>query len=69
MPALPTSAEKLLITDLLSRYQLEGTHGRPVTNLADDLTVYFGMSLIQILDVDESNQVLKCSVWYHYVRQ
>ncbi|PVD38330.1 hypothetical protein C0Q70_00942 [Pomacea canaliculata] len=66
MPALPSSAEKLLITDLLSRYQLEGTHGRPVTDLADNLTVYFGMSLIQILDVDESNQVLKCSVWYHY---
>ncbi|GFS16046.1 neuronal acetylcholine receptor subunit alpha-7 [Elysia marginata] len=40
--------------------------GRPVVNTMDNLTVYFGLSLIQILDVDESNQVLKSSMWYHY---
>ena len=44
-----------------------GKMGRPVVNTMDNLTVYFGLSLIQILDVDESNQVLKSSMWYHYV--
>ncbi|RUS81384.1 hypothetical protein EGW08_010856, partial [Elysia chlorotica] len=43
-----------------------GKMGRPVLNTMDNLTVYFGLSLIQILDVDESNQVLKSSMWYHY---
>nr|KAG5707552.1 hypothetical protein BaRGS_001100 [Batillaria attramentaria] len=62
----PSSAEKILITELLQRYEAQGKHGRPVTDTMDNLTVYFGLSLIQILDVDESNQVLKCNVWYHY---
>ncbi|KAL8577713.1 hypothetical protein ACOMHN_062327 [Nucella lapillus] len=60
------SAEKILITELLARYEEQGRHGRPVTDSMDNLTVYFGLSLIQILDVDESNQVLKSNVWYHY---
>ena len=61
------SAEKMLITELLSRYEEQGRHGRPVTDSMNNLTVYFGLTLIQILDVDESNQVLKCNVWFHYV--
>ncbi|KAK3785420.1 hypothetical protein RRG08_045174 [Elysia crispata] len=60
------STEKRLISHLLKRYETQGKMGRPVVNTMDNLTVYFGLSLIQILDVDESNQVLKSSMWYHY---
>ncbi|ESO84739.1 hypothetical protein LOTGIDRAFT_80104, partial [Lottia gigantea] len=57
------SAEKLLIKKLLERYSKQGRFGRPVVNTSDSLTVYFGLSLIQILDVDETNQVLKSNIW------
>ncbi|KAK6169109.1 hypothetical protein SNE40_020224 [Patella caerulea] len=60
------SAEKVLIKKLLERYERQGKVGRPVVNTSDSLTVYFGLSLIQILDVDETNQVLKSNIWYHY---
>ncbi|XP_041365006.1 neuronal acetylcholine receptor subunit alpha-7-like [Gigantopelta aegis] len=62
----PISSEKRLIKRLLDRYQTQGRIGRPVINTADNITVYFGLSLIQILDVDETNQVLKTNVWFHY---
>ncbi|XP_012934802.2 neuronal acetylcholine receptor subunit alpha-7-like [Aplysia californica] len=40
--------------------------GRPVVYSTDMLMVNFSLSLIQILDVDEKNQVLKTNVWFHY---
>ncbi|KAK3090352.1 hypothetical protein FSP39_011112, partial [Pinctada imbricata] len=57
------SKEKLLITKLLDRYARHGRIGRPVVNTSDSINVRFGLSLIQILKVDEKNQVLETNVW------
>ncbi|XP_046582869.1 neuronal acetylcholine receptor subunit beta-3-like [Haliotis rubra] len=65
-PKQAISTEKILIKKLLERYERQGRVGRPVIHTNDNLTVYFGLSLIQILDVDETNQVLKTNIWYHY---
>ncbi|ESO84741.1 hypothetical protein LOTGIDRAFT_131697, partial [Lottia gigantea] len=59
--------EKILIKKLLARYHSQGKTGRPIVNFKDSLTVNFSLSLIQVLDVDEQNQVLKTNIWYHYV--
>lgn len=61
------SKEKALIKCLLEKYKNYTTVGRPVTNTSDMITVEFGLSLIQIMDVDEKNQVLETNVWYTYV--
>ncbi|KAH3850841.1 hypothetical protein DPMN_093316 [Dreissena polymorpha] len=61
------SKEKALIKCLLERYMLYTTVGRPVTNTSDIISVDFGLSLIQIMNVDEKNQVLETNVWYTYV--
>ena len=61
------SQEKLLITLLLDRYATHGRIGRPVVNTSDSINVKFGMSLIQILKVDEKNQVLETNVWETFV--
>ncbi|KAG7221755.1 hypothetical protein INR49_029138 [Caranx melampygus] len=36
---------------------------RPVYNDSDALTVEFGLSLMQIIDVDEKNQILTTNIW------
>lgn len=41
--------------------------GRPVERHQEILAVKFGLSLIQILDLDERNQVLTTNVWVTYV--
>ncbi|XP_052689550.1 neuronal acetylcholine receptor subunit alpha-10-like isoform X1 [Crassostrea angulata] len=61
-----TSTEKVLIKKLLSEYQERGIMGRPVERHQEILTVKFGLSLIQILDLDERNQVLTTNVWVTY---
>ena len=61
------SKEKILIKHLLDKYHFYGRVGRPVTNTSDIITVEFGLSLIQIMNVDEKNQVLETNVWYTYV--
>lgn len=61
------SKEKALIKCLLEKYKNYTTVGRPVTKTSDMITVEFGLSLIQIMDVDEKNQVLETNVWYTYV--
>lgn len=61
------SKEKALIKCLLERYKNYTTVGRPVTNTSHMITVEFGLSLIQIMDVDEKNQVLETNVWFTYV--
>jgi len=61
------SDEKLLIKSLLDRYETMGIVGRPVYNSTQNIKVYYGLSLIQILDVDEKNQVLTTNVWSRYV--
>ncbi|KAL5018214.1 hypothetical protein ScPMuIL_003936 [Solemya velum] len=60
------SKEKLLIKALLCRYKRYGRVGRPVSNTTERITVEFGLSLIQILNVDEKNQVLETNVWFTY---
>ncbi|GFS09634.1 neuronal acetylcholine receptor subunit alpha-7 [Elysia marginata] len=60
------SVEKELIRDLLTQYEYEGKLGRPVIQATDMVMVNFSLSLIQILDVDEKNQILKTNIWYHY---
>ncbi|KAH9502545.1 Neuronal acetylcholine receptor subunit alpha-4 [Bulinus truncatus] len=61
-----TSKEKILVKRLIDRYARMGKEGRPVVNTSDVVRVEFGMSLIQILDVDVKDQVLKTNVWYEY---
>ncbi|XP_061175302.1 neuronal acetylcholine receptor subunit alpha-10-like isoform X1 [Saccostrea echinata] len=60
------STEKLLIKKLLTEYKERGIMGRPVERHHEILTVKFGLSLIQILDLDERNQVLTTNVWVTY---
>uniref|UniRef100_A0A3P9LKQ0 Neuronal acetylcholine receptor subunit alpha-7 n=1 Tax=Oryzias latipes TaxID=8090 RepID=A0A3P9LKQ0_ORYLA len=52
--------QRRLYSDLMSTYNpLE----RPVYNDSQSLTVHFGLSLLQIMDVDEKNQVLTTNIW------
>ncbi|XP_069480855.1 neuronal acetylcholine receptor subunit alpha-7 [Ambystoma mexicanum] len=52
--------QRRLYKELLKNYNpLE----RPVANDSHPLTVTFGLSLMQIMDVDEKNQVLTTNVW------
>jgi nicotinic acetylcholine receptor len=52
--------ERRLINDLLDRYQ---TLERPVFNESEPLNLKFGLTLQQIIDVDEKNQLLTTNVW------
>jgi len=61
------SDEKRLIKHLLRNYQKVGVVGRPVFNQSDTIKVNYGLSLIQILEMDEKNQVLTTNVWSRYV--
>ncbi|XP_006824192.1 neuronal acetylcholine receptor subunit beta-4-like [Saccoglossus kowalevskii] len=36
---------------------------RPVTNVTDILNVIFGLSISQLIDIDERNQIMTTSVW------
>lgn len=36
---------------------------RPVTNLTANVTVNFGLAMIQLINVDEKNQIMKSNVW------
>ncbi|ESO93338.1 hypothetical protein LOTGIDRAFT_178557 [Lottia gigantea] len=60
------SSEKMLIRTLLEEYAERGKMGRPVAQQDDTLVVSYGLSLIQILDLDEKNQVLSTNVWATY---
>jgi len=62
------SDEKRLIKKLLEDYDRVGIVGRPVHNTSETIKVGYGLSLIQILDLDEKNQVLTTNVWSRYVR-
>lgn len=56
--------EKRLLHDLLDTYnQLE----RPVVNESDPLQLSFGLTLMQIIDVDEKNQMLVTNIWLKLV--
>ncbi|CAH8679477.1 unnamed protein product [Schistosoma rodhaini] len=60
------SDEKRLIKRLLNKYQAAGITGRPVKHTSEKVLVEMSLSLIQILDLDEKNQVLTTSVWLNY---
>ena len=61
------SDEKRLIKHLLDQYETVGRVGRPVFNTSQTIKVYYGLALIQLLDLDEKNQVLTTNVWSRYV--
>ncbi|XP_063703036.1 neuronal acetylcholine receptor subunit alpha-7-like isoform X2 [Culicoides brevitarsis] len=52
--------EKRLLHDLLDSYN---TLERPVVNESDPLQLSFGLTLMQIIDVDEKNQLLITNIW------
>lgn len=51
----------------MERYKKVGNIARPVENAMRTVKVEFGLALIQILDFDETNQVLTTNVWKRYV--
>ncbi|XP_052816938.1 neuronal acetylcholine receptor subunit beta-3-like isoform X2 [Mya arenaria] len=64
---IQTCHEKRLIRTLLDEYEARGRMGRPIDLENSTLDVYFGLTLIQILDLDERNQVLSTNVWAGYL--
>ncbi|KAK9300056.1 hypothetical protein QLX08_007106 [Tetragonisca angustula] len=54
------SHEKRLLNDLLDTYNVLE---RPVGNESDPLVLSFGLTLMQIIDVDEKNQLLITNLW------
>ncbi|XP_044741671.1 neuronal acetylcholine receptor subunit alpha-7 [Chrysoperla carnea] len=52
--------EKRLLHDLLDHYNVLE---RPVVNESDPLQLSFGLTLMQIIDVDEKNQLLITNIW------
>ncbi|KAM9366746.1 neuronal acetylcholine receptor subunit alpha-7-like [Symphorus nematophorus] len=52
--------QRRLYKDLMTNYNpLE----RPVSNDSENVTVHFSLTLMQIMDVDEKNQVLTTNMW------
>jgi len=56
--------ERRLLNDLLEHYN---TLERPVYNESEPLQLLFGLTLQQIIDVDEKNQLLTTNVWLNLV--
>lgn len=61
------SKEKSLIKDLLERYVKVGKIGRPVRNNSEKVNVEFGLSLLQLTDLDEAEQMFTVNVFSKYV--
>lgn len=57
--------ERRLYEDLLKSYD---PLARPVKNSSEPVLVSLGISLQQILDVDEKNQIIQTNIWLTYVR-
>ncbi|KAK2851069.1 hypothetical protein Q5P01_007345 [Channa striata] len=53
-------AEERLLHDLFEHYN---KHSRPVENTTDTVLVHFGLSIAQLIDVDEKNQMMTTNVW------
>jgi nicotinic acetylcholine receptor len=58
--------ERRLYEDLLKSYD---PLARPVKNSSEPVWVSLGISLQQILDVDEKNQIIQTNIWLTYVRK
>ncbi len=57
------SHEARLLTKLLEDYQI---YERPVLHESKPVELVFGISLQQIIDLDERNQLLKSLLWLDY---
>ena len=55
--------ERRLLEDLLKEYQILE---RPVFDERDPVELEFGISLRQIIDLDERNQLMKSNLWLEY---
>uniref|UniRef100_A0A8I3S4L3 Cholinergic receptor nicotinic alpha 4 subunit n=3 Tax=Canis lupus familiaris TaxID=9615 RepID=A0A8I3S4L3_CANLF len=53
-------AEERLLKTLFSGYN---KWSRPVANISDVVLVHFGLSIAQLIDVDEKNQMMTTNVW------
>ncbi|XP_047463190.1 neuronal acetylcholine receptor subunit alpha-4b [Mugil cephalus] len=53
-------AEERLLQNLFAHYN---KHSRPVKNTSDTVLVHFGLSIAQLIDVDEKNQMMTTNVW------
>ncbi|KAG7471977.1 hypothetical protein MATL_G00103700 [Megalops atlanticus] len=53
-------AEERLLKTLFTRYN---KLSRPVANISDVVLVRFGLSIAQLIDVDEKNQMMTTNVW------
>ncbi|XP_016387042.1 neuronal acetylcholine receptor subunit alpha-2-like [Sinocyclocheilus rhinocerous] len=53
-------AEERLLQSLFSNYN---KLSRPVANISDVVLVHFGLSIAQLIDVDEKNQMMTTNVW------
>ncbi|XP_059394081.1 neuronal acetylcholine receptor subunit alpha-2-like [Carassius carassius] len=53
-------AEERLIRSLFRNYN---KLSRPVANISDVVLVHFGLSIAQLIDVDEKNQMMTTNVW------
>ena len=62
-----TSDEARLLSVIFERYKKFKKLARPVLNASSTMNVRFGITLIQILDFDEKNQMLATLVWKKYV--
>ncbi|XP_077995216.1 neuronal acetylcholine receptor subunit alpha-6-like [Glandiceps talaboti] len=62
---MPLSAEDRLLYDrnLFSDSKQYNPMGRPTFHPQETLQVLFGLSITQLLDVDEKNQIMTSSVW------
>ncbi|XP_038145792.1 neuronal acetylcholine receptor subunit alpha-4b [Cyprinodon tularosa] len=53
-------AEERLLQNLFAHYN---KLSRPVQNTSDTVLVHFGLSIAQLIDVDEKNQMMTTNVW------
>jgi nicotinic acetylcholine receptor len=58
--------ERRLLNNLLEEYQ---KYERPVANEFDPVSLNFTLSLQQIIDLDERNQILITNLWLDYTWQ
>ena len=56
--------EQRLIKDLFAHYD---PSVRPVYNGSHSVLITFGVTLVQVMDMDERNQVLVTNVWLEHV--
>uniref|UniRef100_A0A8C0MPU4 Cholinergic receptor nicotinic alpha 4 subunit n=1 Tax=Canis lupus familiaris TaxID=9615 RepID=A0A8C0MPU4_CANLF len=59
-------AEERLLKTLFSGYN---KWSRPVANISDVVLVHFGLSIAQLIDVDEKNQMMTTNVWVKQVSE